>query len=111
AEAEKESSALKDELMRGVENARRELAEMELKLAPLRDWKQAMDQRYARLAALPEDSPEARELWREIEGEKGNLKQLIGVPPGQTRDVSLHESVLKGIVANVEKKSQQYRGV
>jgi chromosome segregation ATPase len=110
-EAETEFAALKEELARGAEAARRELADLELKLAPLRDWKQAMDQRYARLAALPEDSAEARELWREIESEKGNLKNVYASQLGETRGVSLQESVLKGIVANVEKKAQLSKGV
>ncbi len=111
AEAEKEAAAQKEELARSVEVARRELADMEIKVAPLRDWKLAMDQRYARLAALPEDSAEARELWQEIESEKGNLKNVVNAAPGSTRGVSLNESVLKGIVANVEKKARVSKGV
>ncbi len=110
SEAEKEFTALKEDLARRLEVSRRELADMEIKLVPLRDVKQAMDQRYARLAALPEDSVEARDLWREIESEKGNLKNLINLPPGQTRGVSLNKSVLMGIVANVEKVTPQPRG-
>ncbi|MCE9518212.1 MAG: hypothetical protein K8R87_01380, partial [Verrucomicrobia bacterium] len=109
SEAEKEFSALKEDLTRRLEVSRRELADMELKLAPLRDVKQAMDQRYALLAALPEDSVEARELWREIESEKGNLRNLINVPPGQTRGVSLNKSVLKGIVENADKTMPKSR--
>jgi len=111
AEAEKEFSALKEEMARSIEVSRRELADIEIKLAPLRDWKEAMDQRYARLAALPEDSAEARALWREIETEKGKLKNLISAAPGQTRGVSLNEAVLKGIAANVEKKAPVSKGV
>lgn len=110
SEAEMEFTALKEDLARRIEVSRRELADMEIKLVPLRDVKQAMDQRYARLAALPEDSAEARELWREIESEKGNLKNLINVPSGQTRGVSLNKSVLKGIVANVENATSGSRG-
>jgi hypothetical protein len=71
---------------------------MELKLAPLREWKEAMDKRYTRLASLPEDSAEARELFKEIEAEKDALRNLISVPSsGGTPSVSLDESVLRGI--------------
>ena len=97
-EAEKEHKGRKEELHRNIELTGRELAEMELKLAPLREWKEAMDKRYTRLASLPEDSAEARELFKEIEAEKDALRNLISVPSaGGTHGVSLEESVLRGI--------------
>lgn len=99
-EAEKEHKARMDEMLRTTDLTRRELAEMEMKLAPLREWKEAMDKRYARLASLPEDSTEARELFKEIEAEKNALRNLINDPAkGSSRSISLSESVLR---ANAE---------
>jgi hypothetical protein len=89
-EAEKEHKGRMEELQRTIEDTRRELAEMEMKLAPLREWKDAMDKRYTRLASLPEDSAEARELFKEIEAEKAGLRNFVlptvgGTPgPGTT---------------------------
>lgn len=77
AEAEKEHSAQKQRLDTGLENARRELEDLVSRLTPLRDWREAMDQHYARLASLPQDSAEARDLWHEIEKEKAGLHDLI----------------------------------
>ncbi|RBP46186.1 chromosome segregation ATPase [Roseimicrobium gellanilyticum] len=96
-EADREHEAHMEELSRTLELTRRELADMEVKLAPLREWKESMDKRYARLASLPEDSAEARELWKEIEAEKAGLGQLIGAGGKGTRGVSLNESILRGM--------------
>lgn len=79
AEAEAASQNQKDELAAHLNQTRRELAAMESKLSPLREWKEAMDKRYSRLAALPENSEEAKELWREIESEKANLRKTMEV--------------------------------
>lgn len=79
AEAETANQKQKDEVAVQLEQARRELAVMESKLSPLREWKEAMDKRYARLATLPENSDEAKELWREIEAEKVNLRKTMEV--------------------------------
>ena len=97
SEADREHAGHMEELARTLELTRRELADMEVKLAPLREWKESMDKRYARLASLPEDSAEARELWKEIEAEKAGLSHLIGVSGKGTRGVSLNESVLRGM--------------
>jgi hypothetical protein len=97
SEADREHEAHLEELSRTLELTRRELADMEVKLAPLREWKESMDKRYARLASLPEDSAEARELWKEIEAEKAGLGQLIGSSGKGTRGVSLNESILRGM--------------
>jgi hypothetical protein len=105
AEAEQEFILRKEEIRQGTETSRRELNELEVRLAPLRDWKDAMDKRYARLAALPEDSTEARELWHEIESEKANLRNLIPTSAGQTRSVSLREAVLKNLTREESKNS------
>ena len=77
AEAEKEYAARQQQLNSSLETARSDLADILSKLQPLRDWKEAMDLLYARLATLPQDSAEARELWHEIEKEKAGLHELI----------------------------------
>ena len=43
----------------------------------MRDWKEAMDLLYARFADLPQSSPEAQEVWREIETGKAALRKHI----------------------------------
>ena len=96
-EMEGEHEKQKKNLSESLESTRHELADLEMKLAPLRDWKEGMDRRYAKLAALPEDSAEARDLWREIENEKASLKSLITQQAGQTKRVSLREAVLKNL--------------
>lgn len=77
SEAEKEHAAQQEEHAQKIKTAKHELLEIESKLTPLRDWKEAMDLLYARLGDLPEGSEEARDLWREIEKEKSDLKALI----------------------------------
>jgi len=77
AEAEKEHAARQQQLTSSLETARSDLADLLSRLQPLRDWKEAMDLLYARLATLPQDSAEARELWHEIEKEKAGLHELI----------------------------------
>lgn len=99
SEADKEHNEQRESLLAKLDGKRRELADLEMKLTPLREWKECMDIRYARLASLPEDSDAARELWREIEGEKSNLRNLIVGSPGGTRGVSLSEAVLRGLTA------------
>lgn len=83
-EAEKEHAAQKQRLDTGLENARQELEDLVSRLTPLRDWKEAMDQLYARLASLPQDSAEARDLLHEIEKEKAGLHDLITTARTQT---------------------------
>jgi chromosome segregation ATPase len=96
-EAQDENAEQREALQRGIDLTRRELRDLELKLAPLREWKDEMDKRYEKLAALPEDSAEARALWREIEAEKANLRTLISAQPGGTRGITLSEAVLRGL--------------
>lgn len=88
-EGEAEQQALDEEHAQKVNAHQQELRALEAKLVPLRDWKEAMDQLYARLAELPQDSPEARELWREIEKEKEDLKNLISTARSQARGATL----------------------
>ena len=77
ADAEKDHAAQQQQLTASLATARSDLADLISRLQPLRDWKEAMDQLYARLATLPQDSAEARELWHEIEKEKAGLHELI----------------------------------
>jgi len=77
ADAEKEHSAQQQQLASSLATARSDLADLISRLQPLRDWKEAMDQLYARLAELPQDSAAARDLWHEIEKEKAGLHELI----------------------------------
>ena len=76
ADAEKEHSAQQQQLASSLATARSDLADLISRLQPLRDWKEAMDQLYARLAELPQDSAAARDLWHEIEKEKAGLHEL-----------------------------------
>lgn len=96
-EAEKDHKGRMEELQATIDLTRRELADMEMKLAPLREWKDAMDKRYTRLASLPEDSAEARELFKEIEAEKAALRNFVSLPAGGTREITLAESALRGM--------------
>lgn len=105
SDAEREHAVQIQEMKLTAEQTRRALADMEIRLAPLRDWKDAMDKRYARLASLPEDSNDARVLWREIEQEKSGLKNLISATPGATRAINLNETVLTQLVNSEEQKS------
>ncbi len=77
AEAEKEHTSRQQQLTSSLATARTDLADLLSRLQPLRDWKEAMDQLYARLATLPQDSAEARDLWHEIEKEKAGLLDLV----------------------------------
>ncbi len=77
---QKERSTVQDRASREVEATRSELATIEAKLQPLRDWKESMDQQYARLATRPQDSPAARDLWSEIEQQKASLLELVDAP-------------------------------
>lgn len=86
--AEQEQAAQKQQLDASLESARHDLADLVSRLTPLRDWKEAMDQLYARLDTLPQDSPEARDLWHEIEKEKVGLRNLINTARAQAQGVA-----------------------
>ena len=60
-----------------AEAARAELASLEGRLTPLRDWKSAMGRRHARLAEAAAGSAEERELNREIDEAYGALAELL----------------------------------
>jgi pSer/pThr/pTyr-binding forkhead associated (FHA) protein len=84
AELEAANNAPLDDLHRRIEKARGELATLEARLRPLRDWKEAQDRRLAQLGLLPPNSPEARELLREIDAEAADLLQIVNIPPSRT---------------------------
>jgi len=106
ADAEKEFADQSERIARSMAISTRELADLELKLTPLRQWKEDMDKRYERLASLPEDSADARDLWREIESEKSALSMLMGKKVGDSRGITLETSVLRGLTAPQSDESE-----
>lgn len=98
AELEAANNAPLDDLHRRIEKARGELATLEARLRPLRDWKEAQDRRLAQLGLLPPNSPEARELLREIDSEAADLLQIVNIPPSRTpRVVQVEPPYFKGV--------------
>ncbi|MFM7606150.1 MAG: FHA domain-containing protein [Prosthecobacter sp.] len=73
-----------DELHRRIDRARGELATLEARLRPLREWKDSLVRRQAQLSLLPPHSPEARDLLREIESDSAQLLHIINTPPSRT---------------------------
>lgn len=101
-EAEKEHAAQQQQLASSLEATRSELLDLVSRLTPLRDWKEAMDLLYARLATLPQDSEEARHLWHEIEKEKAGLHELITIARTQAQaaiPAASHDHALSQIIA------------
>ena len=99
AELEAANNAPLDDLHRRIEKARGELATLEARLRPLRDWKEAQDRRLAQLGLLPPNSPEARELLREIDAEAADLLQVVNIPPSRTpRVVQVEPPYFKGVL-------------
>ncbi len=97
-ELEAANNAPLDDLHRRIEKARVELATLEARLRPLRDWKEAQDRRLAQLGLLPPSSPEARELLREIDAEAADLLQIVNIPPSRTpRVVQVEPPYFKGV--------------
>lgn len=84
-----------------IEKVRGELAALESRLTPLRDWKKSMDQRYARLNTLAKGSPEEKNLWHEIESAQAALFDLLPAAqiktPGLTRVDFSRISSLAGV--------------
>ncbi|MBL9183368.1 MAG: FHA domain-containing protein [Verrucomicrobiaceae bacterium] len=98
AELEAANNAPLDDLHRRIEKARGELATLEARLRPLRDWKEAQDRRLAQLGLLPPNSPEARELLREIDSEAADLLQIVNIPPSRTpRVVQVEPPYFNGV--------------
>ena len=84
-----------------IEKAGSELAGIESRLTPLRDWKKSMDQRYARLNTLAKGSADESSLWREIEAAQAALFDLLPAAqiktPGLTRVDFTRISKLAGV--------------
>lgn len=98
SELEAANNAPLDDLHRRIEKARGELATLEARLRPLRDWKEAQDRRLAQLGLLPPNSPEARELLREIDSEAADLLQIVNIPPSRTpRVVQVEPPYFNGV--------------
>lgn len=76
-EAKKEHAAQHEKLEAETAATRQALEELLSRLTPLREWKEAMDGLYAKLATLPPESAAALALWQEIEKEKAGLIKLI----------------------------------
>ena len=105
ADAEKEHTAQQQHLAASLATTRNDLADLISRLQPLRDWKEAMDQLYARLATLPQDSAQARELWNEIEKEKAGLHELITTARSQahaTTPGAGHHSIVSQVALTTE---------
>lgn len=77
SDAAAQHAAQKNDLEAEMQSARCALENLLNRLTPLREWKEAMDGLYAKLATLPQESAEARALWHEIEKEKAGLLKLI----------------------------------
>lgn len=98
-----------EEIKRAMEATRRELDELTTRLSPLRDWKESMDQLYARFAALPQGTPESQDLWREIEAGKAMLvKHIISLHTRVPRIVHIEFS-RQGVKPGTPMKSERVR--
>jgi pSer/pThr/pTyr-binding forkhead associated (FHA) protein/predicted nucleic acid-binding Zn-ribbon protein len=98
AEFEAANNAPLHDLHHRIEKAQGDLATLEARLRPLRDWKEAQDRRLAQLGLLPPHSPEARELLREIDSEAADLLQIVNIPPSRTpRVVQVEPPYFKGV--------------
>lgn len=98
-----------DKLTFSIDTARNELAELESKLSLLRDWKEATTQRKARLADLPKDSPEARDIWNEIENEKEALLSLLTTPHSRGPRIMHVELARLNTISRLAMKSERTR--
>lgn len=102
--------ARQEETACAIEVARKELAAMTARLTPLREWKDAMDLLYARFAELPQASPEAQEVWREIESGKAKLRQHIVSTQMRVPRIVHIEFSKEGLKPRLPMKSERMRG-
>jgi len=107
---QKDRAVQQEELALGIESAQREIAHLETRLGPLRHWQEAMNQRYTRLAAMPQDSPEARELLQEIAAENATLFHLITAPHLPAPRIMHVEFARLSPTSGVPMKSERSRG-
>jgi chromosome segregation ATPase len=92
-----------------IEKVRSELAGLESRLTPLRDWKKSMDQRFARLNTLAKGSPEEKNLWHEIEAAHAALFDLLPAAQIKTPGLTRIEFARIGSQAGVPMKSDRIR--
>jgi chromosome segregation ATPase len=102
--------ARQEETARAIEAARQELAGLRAQITPLRTWKDAMDLLYARFAELPQASPEAQEVWREIESGKAKLRQYIVASQMRVPRIVHIEFSKEGLKPRLPMKSERMRG-
>ncbi len=102
--------ARQEETARAIELARNEIASLTARLTPLREWKDAMDLLYARFADLPQASPEAQEVWREIETGKAKLRQYIISTQTRVPRIMHIEFSKEGLKPRQPMKSERMRG-
>lgn len=102
--------AQQEETARAIEQARSEIASLTARLTPLREWKDAMDLLYARFADLPQASPEAQEVWREIESGKAKLRQYIISTQRRSPRIAHIEFSKEGLKPRLPMKSERMRG-
>lgn len=106
---QKDRAVQQKELTLGIDSARRELTSLQARLSPLRNWQEAMNQRYTRLAAMPQDSREARELLLEIEAENAALFHLITAPHLRAPRIMHVEFARLSPISGVPMKSERSR--
>ena len=75
----------------------------------MRDWKKSMDQRFARLGALPKDSAEEIDLWHEIEDAQAALFDLLPDARIATPGLSRRDFARVSAKAGVPMKSDRIR--
>lgn len=103
AEFQAANNAPLEDLSRRMERARHDLGVIEARLRPLRDWKEAQERRLAQLATLPPDSPEAKELLREIDSEAADLLRIVNIPPSRTpRIIQVEAPYFRGVAMKSE---------
>lgn len=98
-----------EETKRAIEAAQAELAGLTARLTPLRDWKESMDQLYARFASVPQGTPQSQEIWREIEGGKATLIKHIMSLHTRVPRITHIEFSREGVKPGTPMKSERVR--
>ena len=82
-DAEQAGNAQKAELDAALESRKREMVIVERQLLEMCVARDDLDKRYALLATMPEDSPEALKLWHEIQKLKEEAAEKLpgGIKP------------------------------
>ena len=103
AEAQMELSSI------NAEATREELASLEARLAPLRDWKKDMERRHAKLAQAAAGSVEERELNQEIDDAYGKLAELLPAARIETGGLARSDFARMRARSGVPMKSDRIR--